>query len=501
MTRFRALAVSSVLVLGGCAVDQGASPGDSVDPTDPLASYLTQDVQWSECGAGALCSTVVVPLDWDNPGVGEDVQLALSKFEATGTAQGSLFVNPGGPGASGYEFVLDSVDFAVSPELRESFDIIGWDPRGVNFSSPVSCAATDADLDYFFFGELGAEPDTPEWDAELVAESIRFGQECQANTGALLEFVDTLSTVRDLDLLRHLVGDEQLNYLGYSYGTLIGAIYIDTFPENVGRIVLDGPVDPGASQFDLVVNQYRGFEEALEAYLVECDLTGTCPFGGSLDQRLQAVSDLYDELEENPLRHSDGRLVDDGMLRTAMVTTLYSQSSWPFLTRMFTELPQGETDTAMFLVDFYYDREGGVYQDNSMEAFIAINCLDYPVETDPAVLEAQAEQLKEAAPYTARPSGEGDLVCMNWPFPPKLTKGPVSGTGANPVVILGTTGDPATPYNWSVSLNEQLENSVLLTLVGEGHLAYDERVPCINGLVDNYFITGELPVDGLTCDA
>lgn len=501
MRRSPALAVTSVLVLAGCALDQGASTGELVDPADPLASYLTQDVEWSECGAGALCSTVVVPLDWDNLGVGEDVQLALSKFEATGTAQGSLFVNPGGPGASGYEFVLDSVDFAVSPELRESFDIIGWDPRGVNFSSPVSCAATDADLDYFFFGELEAEPDTLEWDAELLAESIRFGQECQANTGALLEFVDTLSTVRDLDLLRHLVGDEQLNYLGYSYGTLIGAIYIDTFPEKVGRIVLDGPVDPGASQFDLVVNQYRGFEEALEAYLVECDIGGTCPFGGSLEQRLQAVSDLYDELEENPLRHSDGRLVDDGMLRTAMVTTLYSQSSWPFLTRMFTELPQGVTDTAMFLVDFYYDREGGVYQDNSMEAFIAINCLDYPVETDPAVLEAQAEQLREAAPYTARPSGEGDLVCMNWPFPPKLTKGSVTGAGANPVVILGTTGDPATPYNWSVSLNEQLENSVLLTLVGEGHLAYDERVPCINGPVDNYFITGELPVDGLTCDA
>jgi len=249
------------------------------------------------------------------------------------------------------------------------------------------------------------------------------------------------------------------------------------------------------------VNQYRGFEEALEAYLVECEVTDTCPFNGSLEQRLQRVSDLYDELEENPLRHSDGRLVDNGMLRTAMVTTLYAESSWPFLTRMFAELQQGVTDTAMFLVDFYYDREGGVYQDNSMEAFIAINCLDYPVESDPEVLAAQAEQLREAAPYTARPTGDGDLVCLNWPYPPKLNKGPVKGEGANPVVILGTTGDPATPYNWSVSLNDQLENSVLLTLVGEGHLAYDERVDCINEPVDNYFLTGEVPLDGLTCDA
>ena len=497
MRRHLGVALSAA-VLAGC-VAVADNPAENTE--DPLAPYLGQEVQWSDCGAGAECATVMAPLDWDNPGVGEDVNLAVSRHSATGQALGSLFVNPGGPGASGYEFVLDSVDFAVSEVLRESFDVIGWDPRGVNFSSPVSCAATDAELDYFFFGELEAQPDTPEWDAELLAESIRFGQECQANTGELLEFVDTLSTVRDLDLLRHLVGDEQLNYLGYSYGTLIGALYIDTFPEKVGRMVLDGPVDPGASQFDLVVNQHRGFEEALEAYLVECDLTNSCPFAGSLEQRLRGVSDLYDELEQNPLRHADGRLIDDGMLRTAMVTTLYAQSSWPFLTRMFEELQEGVTDTAIFLVDFYYDREGGVYQNNSMEAFIAINCLDYPVESDPAVLEAQADQLREAAPYTARPSGDGDLVCMNWPYPPKLNKGPVRGEGANPVVILGTTGDPATPYNWSVSLNEQLENSVLLTLVGEGHLAYDERVTCINDPVDTYFVTGDLPEDGLSCVA
>ena len=498
MRRHLGVALSAVVLLAGC-VAVADNPAENTE--DPLEPYLGQEVQWSDCGAGAECATVMAPLDWDNPGVGEDVNLAVSRHSATGQALGSLFVNPGGPGASGYEFVLDSVDFAVSEVLRESFDVIGWDPRGVNFSSPVSCAATDAELDYFFFGELEAQPDTPEWDAELLAESIRFGQECQANTGELLEFVDTLSTVRDLDLLRHLVGDEQLNYLGYSYGTLIGALYIDTFPEKVGRMVLDGPVDPGASQFDLVVNQHRGFEEALEAYLVECDLTNSCPFAGSLEQRLRGVSDLYDELEQNPLRHADGRLIDDGMLRTAMVTTLYAQSSWPLLTRMFDELQEGVTDTAIFLVDFYYDREGGVYQNNSMEAFIAINCLDYPVESDPAVLEAQADQLREAAPYTARPSGDGDLVCMNWPYPPKLNKGPVRGEGANPVVILGTTGDPATPYNWSVSLNEQLENSVLLTLVGEGHLAYDERVTCINDPVDTYFVTGDLPEDGLTCVA
>ena len=492
------LMLGAVLGLAGCIATDGVAEESS---GDPIERYFSQEIQWSECGAGALCAIVLAPLDWDNPGVGTDVELALSKYEATGESQGSLFVNPGGPGASGYTFVLDSVDFAVSPTLRESFDIVGWDPRGVNFSSAVSCASTDADLDYFFFGELESEPDTPEWEAELLAESIRFGEECSANTGELLGFVDTLSTVRDLDLLRHLVGDEQLNYLGYSYGTLIGALYIETFPENVGRVVLDGPVDPASSEFDLVLNQHRGFEESLTAYLEDCEVTDTCPFPGTVTEKLQAVSELYDSLAEEPLRHEDGRIFDDGMLRTAMVTTLYAQSSWPFLTQMFQEVQEGMTDTGMFLVDFYYDREDGVYQDNSMEAFIAINCLDYPSESDPEVLADQARQLREAAPYTARPDEYGNLVCENWPYAPKLNKGPVRGVGANTVVILGTTGDPATPYNWAVSLNEQLENSVLLTLEGEGHLAYDERVDCINDPVDTYFVTGEVPRDGLTCVA
>jgi pimeloyl-ACP methyl ester carboxylesterase len=363
----------------------------------------------------------------------------------------------------------------------------------------VECATTDAELDYFFFGELDAEPGTPEWDEELVAESIRFGQECLENTGELLQHVDTLSTVRDLDLLRHLLGDDQLNYLGYSYGTLIGALYIDTFPQNVGRIVLDGPVDPAASQFDLVLNQYRGFEEALIAYVEDCVAQGTCPFEGDRDAQLMAVSGLYDRLESDPLRHSDGRLVDNSMLRTAMVTTLYSQDSWSFLTQLFVEIDQDITDTAILLVDFYYDREDGVYQDNSMEAFIAINCLDYPVEFDQQVIDDQALQLREVAPYTARPQGYGDLVCQNWPFPPRLTKGPVSGEGANPVVVIGTTGDPATPYNWSLSLAEQLGNARHLTLEAEGHLAYNKDSACINDAVEQYFLTGALPADGLMC--
>jgi len=487
-------AVVASLVLGSCAADSPAEP-------DAFSYYFEQPVVWKDCDFGAQCTTIRAPLDWGDLEGFRDIELALVRHSAQGVAQGSLFVNPGGPGASGFDFVAESPQTAAGPALREAFDLVGWDPRGVNRSSAVSCAKNDSDLDYFFFGELASEPGTPEWEAELLAESIRFGQECQEHTGELLEFIDTMSTVRDLDLLRHLLGDEQLNYLGYSYGTLIGALYIETFPERVGRMVLDGPVDPAASQFDLVLNQHRGFENALIAYLEFCDSAGFCPFPGSLTSRLERVSALYDRLGAEPLTHSDGRVLDDSMFRTAMVTTLYSQQNWSFLTQLFVEVSQNQTDTAMFLVDFYFDRVNGEYQDNSMEAFIAINCLDYPVESNKEVIADQARQLREAAPYTARPKGFGDLVCQNWPHPPRLEKGPVRGVGANPVVILGTTGDPATPYNWAVSLAEQLENASLLTFVGEGHLAYRNNNPCINNPVDAYFLTGVVPPDGLRCEA
>lgn len=466
----------------------------------PLKDYYAQDVVWSNCGGGALCAVVRAPLDWENPDKGGDVALALSMHEATGDSQGSLFVNPGGPGASGFSFVRDNIEAVASPEVRASFDLVGWDPRGVNFSSPISCSETDAGLDEFFFGGFQSEAGTVERQNEKLSDSIRFGQECLEHSGDLLAFVDTGSTVRDLDLLRNLLGDEKLNYLGYSYGTLIGALYVDRYPSRVGRIVLDGPIDPDSSQFDLVLNQHRGFENALSAYLSDCGLKNACPFEGDLSAQLQQVSDLYDALAVNPLKHSDGRVVDDGILRTAMVTALYSADSWPLLDQMFGELSSGQTEITYFLVDYYYDRDDGKYLNNSTEAFIAINCLDYPVESDPEILKSQAAQLREAAPFTSRPSADGDLVCMNWPHQPKLRKGPVTGAGADPIVILGTTGDPATPYNWAQALRKQLSNSILITLVGEGHLAYDEGLSCIDRPVNNFFISGELPMDGLTCE-
>ena len=511
MNRRRAALVSLVLVpallLSGCVPSwlQGIIDGGTVSsPTgeevaENLRPYYSQVLTWTGCGGGAECATATAPLDWENPGEGDDIELALVRHPATGQAQGSLFINPGGPGASGFDFVRDSVDFAVSTDLQREFDIVGWDPRGVGRSSAVTCYTDPADLDQLIFGIPESAFGTPEWEAEVTASAIAFAEACAANTGPLLQFVDTGSTVRDLDMMRAIVGDAQLNYFGYSYGTDIGALYADRFPDKVGRFVLDGATDPTTTTFDVVLAQSEGFELALRAYLRVCADLGACPFPGTLEESLTLIRDLYRQLDANPIEAADGRFFDGAVLDIAIATALYDEGSWSLLSQMFTELRTGVVETGFLLADFYYGRENGEYVDNSLEAFIAIYCLDYPVETDRAVIAEQNQQILSVAPTTGKPSPLGDVLCANWPYRFDGELSPVSGTGAAPILIVGTTGDPATPFQWAEALAEQLESGVLLTWVGEGHIAYDEGDPCINDIVDKYFITGAVPGDGLVC--
>lgn len=494
------------LVLSGCVPSwlNGVMGGDTSTPTGEgvsaeLQPYYRQSLVWERCGGGAQCATATAPLDWDEPGTGGDIELALVRYPAGEKAQGSLFVNPGGPGASGFDFIRNSVDFAVSPDLRANFDVIGWDPRGVGRSSAVTCYTDDADLDRFVFGVPEADYGSPEWVDEVTAAAVDFAKACTENTGPLLEHVDTGSTVRDLDMLRAVVGDEKLNYFGYSYGTEIGARYADAFPEKVGRLVLDGATDPTTTTFEVVLAQSEGFENALKAYLADCPQTRGCPFPGDLEASLSLIRELYERLRTDPIPAADGRLFDSAVLDIAIATALYDQGSWSILSQMFTELRTGVVDTGFLLADLYYGREKGGYVDNSLEAFIAINCLDYPVERDAAVIAEQNARIAEVAPTTADPSPLGDVICQNWPFGFEGELAPVRGRGAAPILIVGTTGDPATPYAWAQALTSQLESGVLLTWVGEGHIAYDEGDPCINDLVDRYLIAGEVPASDLVC--
>ena len=474
--------------------------GEEVEPG--LEHYYTQVLTWTSCGGGAECTTAIAPMNWDDPAAG-DIELALTRHPARGAKLGSLFVNPGGPGASGFDFVHDDPDWAVGPSLRQRFDIVGWDPRGVGRSTPVTCVS-DAELDDFIYGIPDAPVDSQEWIDEVTESSIAFGQACLQNTGPSLEFIDTVSTVRDLDMMRAVLGDEKLHYLGYSYGSDIGAYYIDLFPQKVGRIVVDGATDPSISVFEVGLTQTAGFQLALENYLDAChELFGAdCPFLGEKTADLATIRALYDRYDANPIPHHDGRMMDAGVIDIAMSMALYSPDSWFLLNDLFEEAELGLTDTAFYLADYYYSRgDDGRYLDNSLEAFIAIYCVDYPVETDPAVLEQQQEQLREASPTTFRDlPAIGDVTCANWPYQYRGSGiGTVSGDDAPPVLVISTTGDPATPYEWGVALAQQLSNARLITYNGEGHTAYNKSNDCIQDAVDDYFIDGTVPAADPDC--
>ncbi|MCU1437211.1 MAG: peptidase [Naasia sp.] len=470
-----------------------------------LAPYYTQVLVWSDCGDGMECTTARAPLDWSAPDEADDIELALVRQPATtGNLEGSLFVNPGGPGASGYDFVKDSVDFAVSDDLQERFDVVGWDPRGVGRSTAVDCY-DGPELDEFLFGnpaDAELEVGSPEYVEAATADARDFAAACLERSGDLLEFVDTESTVSDLDMLRAIVGDPQLHYLGYSYGSDIGARYADRYPQKVGRVVLDGATDSQLSSFDVSLAQTSAFGDALRAYLTDCLDQSECPFTSSVDDAIAEVRAVLERLDDSPIRAPDGRALTSSYMSTAIQSALYDEASWEYLTQAFTEVEAGQSETAFLLADFYVDRdENGEYASNMFEAFYAINCVDYPVERDPAVLAEQAERLVEADPI-AEPGDLdtlGDVVCAEWPSSFRGDLGPVEGDGAAPIVVVGTTGDPATPYEWAEALSDQLESAVLLTYVGEGHIAYDENDPCIVGAVDAYFLEGTVPEDGLVC--
>lgn len=507
--------MAALLALSACW--SGGFPGDPVSApvtstpapyTGPagLERYYAQAVVWEGCGGGFECAEVIAPMNWDEPDPDTDITLAMVRQPARGDKIGSLFLNPGGPGASGFDFVYDSVDFAVGESLQERFDIVGWDPRGVGRSTPVTCYTDPRDMDEFLFGIPAADPDVdPEgWIREVNESGAAFGQACEENTGEVLQYIDTLSTVRDLDMLRAIVGDDTLNYLGYSYGSDIGAYYLDRFPGNAGRIVLDGATDPAISLFEVSLEQTMGFQRALENYLVACpEMFGAqCPFSGDVSIDLPRIRAIFDRFDASPQRAPDGRFMDAGVIDTAINAALYSQASWMYLNALFEEVEAGQTEVAFLLADFYYNRnDDGTYAGNMFDAFYAIYCVDYPVETDPAVLQEQERLMEAASPTTYRPGPAiADPVCGNWPYQ-YLGDGDlsVSGEGAPEFLVVATTGDPATPYEWGVRLADAMESAVLVTYNGEGHTAYNGDNSCVNSTVEDFFIDGVVPAADPDC--
>lgn len=495
-----AVAVLVIVPLAACVPQ---APTESV-PTDEKVStelepYYKQILEWSSCSNGLQCATAIAPLDWRDP-AGDRIELALVRQPATsGKPLGSLLINPGGPGASGFDFVASSLDYAASDRLQSNFDVVGFDPRGVGRSSAVTCYDEPAEFDSFLYDVVPGTPGSDDWLATVREDRATFADRCLELTGPLLGTVDTPSAARDLDMLRAALGDETLNYLGYSYGTLLGAVYAELFPDKTGRLVLDGAVDPAASNFDLTLAQSKGFEGAFAAYLENCIGSEGCPFRGSVDAAQRTVSTLLETLDASPLQAADGRQLGSATMTTAIILPLYSASTWPALDQLFTDVFAGDPAYAFELADNYNGRDAdGNYENNQTEAFISINCLDERSDTSVETLRAEAAELAAAAPVFG-PRMSWDVGCAEWPVPAQRDRLPIVATGSADILVIGTTNDPATPYDWAVTLAGTLERGHLVTYEGEGHTAYNKSNECVNSVVDDFLVDGTVPAADPLC--
>lgn len=492
-----------VLALSGCALLPEPRPTATPDVSGIDAQQLpfyAQTLEWERCDGADDgdydCTRVTAPLDWDDPDAGEIELAVIRRLADDGDAIGSLLTNPGGPGASGYDLIAESATFAVGADVAAAYDVIGFDPRGVGRSTAVTCLDADA-MDAYLFDVPDAARGSAAWEDELGARNDEFAAACDARSDGILPFIDTVSAARDLDLLRGVLGDATLSYLGYSYGTSLGATYAALFPDRVGRLVLDGALDPSISSATVGAVQAVGFESALRSFMGTCLTWQDCPFLGSVDDAMNDLSLLLRSVDERPLPASDGRSLGADTLVTAIVAALYAQSSWPVLSAALADVLAGDPDQAFALADFYYGRVDGAYLDNSTEAFTAYNCVDYP---EPSAAETAAAEARITADApTIAPYWSGVDVCASWPAAPTGQRGAVSADGAAPIVVIGTTGDPATPYEWAVSLADQLSSGVLLTFEGEGHTAYNKGSACIDEAVSAYLLRGTVPEDGLVC--
>ncbi|WP_067178215.1 alpha/beta hydrolase [Microtetraspora niveoalba] len=495
--KFWHIAISGIVALAATGCGPGRteiSPTrvDGVSTLDPSP----QSLSWGACegvpsSAGFQCATLKVPLDYAKPG-GESIGLALVRRPASDRNNriGSLVFNFGGPGGSGVSTLLDAA--GAFSTLNRRYDLVSFDPRGVDRSSGIRCL-NSAELERYLASEPSADT------AEETHLLKGFAKACEQNAGHILPYVGTLNAARDLEAMRAALGDRHLNYLGFSYGTHLGALYATLFPKQSGRMVLDSALDPSVGMMETARTQIRGFQKAYENYLAACvKQPKGCPLGKTTSAANTAVLKLIDRLEAHPAE-AGGRPVTATVARTAVAQALYSQMAWPLLTEA---LHQAITKNDMSGLQALADQYGGRQPDGSYStlqmSLPSILCADTTARPSIEEAEKVARDLKPDSPIfaiTAASSG----ICSVWPVPGEATNKHIDASGANPIVVVGVTHDPATPYQWAPALTAQLRSAVLLTLKGEGHGAYGQNNPCIDNAVNSYLLEGKVPAKGLVC--
>ena len=483
--RLRALMAIGLLVLSGCT--PVASEG-----VKSIEDVFAQEIRWEQCEGNFQCAEVQAPLDWLNP-ASEFITIALMR-NSSASDKPPIFINPGGPGVSAIKWMREGYESIGSKELRSEFQLVAFDPRGVGESTAVKCSSEELKDKVYYVPSphaFGSDADIA-YSREVLKE---FADSCLG--GIDTAYLNTQQSARDLDLLRQLFDLEQLDYLGFSYGTLLGSTYAALFPDRVGKFVLDGAIDPTLSEGEMLLSQVQGFDAAFRSYLADCLTKLNCPFKRDVDSALQVVQDLLLKIETTPMQTQIRRELSIQAALSGIIAALYSQESWIYLTQALTEALDGDGTTLLLLADYYNDRdiESG-YTSNLNEANIAISCADGRVP------EAEAAELNrrfvEASQVFGKYFTHPNLACEPWPTGKSQVELDFSVPLANGPLVVGTTGDPATPYTQAVALSELLSGATLLTLKGEGHTAYGTNV-CIDAIVEAYFRGQNIGTGNKTC--
>jgi pimeloyl-ACP methyl ester carboxylesterase len=442
------------------------------------------------------CARLAVPRDWAHPSAGT-IELSLRRVRATDPAAriGSLLINPGGPGESAVNQFSDLVD-TVSKSLRKKFDVVAFDPRGVGQSTPVRCV-DDATIERLT-GEDPVPTDPPE-NSAVIRGDRTLAAACERKSGELLPFVGTRDVARDMDAIRAAVGDRKLTYLGFSYGTALGAMYADIFPQHVRAMVLDGPVDPAQDPITSATVQADGFQSALTAFLGYCGAhRKSCPYpaGAAGDRALDA---LLDQIRAHPMSTSEGRKLEIGEAYTGVAAALYDRSNgWPILADALRLAERGDGTILLRLNDLYTQRDSSGHYSNLLASNTATTCDDHRFPRDLSVYERAADQAERAAPDFGAANVWSLAVCALWPVTANDPLRAPTAPQTAPSLIIGATGDPATPYVQAKALNRELSRSVLLTRKGEGHTSYGVS-DCIRDYADTYLLELKLPAAGTVC--
>lgn len=493
--------LAAVLALGACSSDPTVEPIEDiagpVAPNDPaLAQFYDQELEWRDCRSGEECTTLTVPLDYAAPS-GRTIEISVIRAAAKKQDDrlGSLVVNPGGPGGSGIDYAAQG-RLAWGNPLLDHYDIVGFDPRGVQDSEPLICL-TDDRLD----AQLASDPtpDTPQERAAMQAFSREFWDGCMANDAELAAHMSTEEVARDMDILREALGDTRLTYFGASYGTFIGATYAELFPTRVGRFLLDGAIDPSLSAVDLSLEQAAGFEVALRAYVGACVARNDCFLGRTVDEGVERIQQFIEDLDQAPLDGGDGRELTQGLAIYGIITPLYAQEYWRLLDISLQSAFGGSGEALMLLADAYASRGPEGYTDNSMQVLPVVNCLDHSETVPEEELPAYEERFLEASPTLGSFFSAGLNSCGDWSVDSGKVGRAITAEGAAPIVVLGTTRDPATPFAWAKAMASQLASGVLVVRDGDGHTAYNSDNDCIDDIVEAYLVSGEVPEDGTTC--